>query len=134
MPGVTTSLGGASASSNVSYPGKHRRLDIQYSCHCIFVPFLSSLSSLRASFRLDETQPFFRITPMKYISGWCAVTLLLAFCMLAAQASESRLPPVKIIFDTDIGNDVDDVLALSILHSLQARADCQLLAITITKP
>jgi inosine-uridine nucleoside N-ribohydrolase len=42
--------------------------------------------------------------------------------------------PVKIIFDTDIGNDVDDVLALSMLHALQTRGDCELLAVTITKP
>jgi hypothetical protein len=41
---------------------------------------------------------------------------------------------VKIIFDTDIGNDVDDVLALSMLHALQTRSDCELLAVTITKP
>jgi len=42
--------------------------------------------------------------------------------------------PVKIIFDTDIGNDVDDVLALSLLHALQSRGECELLAVTITKP
>jgi hypothetical protein len=41
---------------------------------------------------------------------------------------------VKIIFDTDIGNDVDDVLALGLLHALQSRGDCELLAVTITKP
>lgn len=41
--------------------------------------------------------------------------------------------PVKVIFDTDIGNDVDDVLALAMLHSLQARRQCELLAVTITK-
>jgi hypothetical protein len=42
--------------------------------------------------------------------------------------------PVKIIFDTDVGNDVDDALALSILHALQSRGECELLAVTITKP
>jgi hypothetical protein len=41
---------------------------------------------------------------------------------------------VKIILDTDIGNDVDDVLALSLLHALQTRGACELLAVTITKP
>jgi hypothetical protein len=41
---------------------------------------------------------------------------------------------VKVIFDTDIGNDVDDALALSVLHALQTRGDCELLAVTITKP
>lgn len=42
--------------------------------------------------------------------------------------------PVKIIFDTDIGNDVDDVLALSVLHALQARGECEILGVTVTKP
>ena len=38
-----------------------------------------------------------------------------------------------IIFDTDIGNDVDDALAMGVIHALQNRAECQLLAVTITK-
>lgn len=42
--------------------------------------------------------------------------------------------PVKVIFDTDIGNDVDDVLALSVLHALETRGKCTLLGITVTKP
>lgn len=40
---------------------------------------------------------------------------------------------MPLIFDTDIGNDVDDVLALGMIHSLEARGDCKLLAVTITK-
>lgn len=42
--------------------------------------------------------------------------------------------PVKIIFDTDIGNDVDDVLALSVLHALESRGECEILGVTVTKP
>ncbi len=56
---------------------------------------------------------------------------LLAFCTLVCV---SQAAPVKIIFDTDVGNDVDDVLAISVLHALQTRGECELLAITITKP
>ena len=41
--------------------------------------------------------------------------------------------PVRLIFDTDIGNDVDDVLALGMIHSLQTRKACDLLAVTVTK-
>lgn len=41
--------------------------------------------------------------------------------------------PVPLIFDTDIGNDVDDVLALGMIHSLEDLGECKLLAITITK-
>lgn len=41
--------------------------------------------------------------------------------------------PVKLIFDTDMGNDVDDLMALGMIHSLQARGAVELLAVTITK-
>jgi inosine-uridine nucleoside N-ribohydrolase len=41
--------------------------------------------------------------------------------------------PVRIIYDTDMGNDVDDALALGVIHSLQSRKECELLAVTITK-
>ena len=41
--------------------------------------------------------------------------------------------PVNIIFDTDMGNDVDDALALAMLHAFQARHEANLLAVTITK-
>ena len=41
--------------------------------------------------------------------------------------------PLRLIFDTDIGNDVDDVLALGVIHALQSRGECQLLAVTVTK-
>jgi len=40
---------------------------------------------------------------------------------------------VKLIFDTDMGNDVDDALALAMIHALQNRGECELLAVTITK-
>lgn len=41
--------------------------------------------------------------------------------------------PIPFIFDTDIGNDVDDVLALGMIHSLQSRGEVELIAVTITK-
>ena len=41
--------------------------------------------------------------------------------------------PVRLILDTDMGNDVDDALALAIIHALQNRGEVQLLAVTITK-
>ncbi|HWV98628.1 MAG TPA: nucleoside hydrolase [Candidatus Acidoferrum sp.] len=65
----------------------------------------------------------------------CAIVVtLLAILVSNGRAASPAASPVKIIFDTDIGNDVDDVLALSMLHALQSRADCELLAVTITKP
>jgi inosine-uridine nucleoside N-ribohydrolase len=41
--------------------------------------------------------------------------------------------PVRLIFDTDMGNDVDDALALGVIHALESRGECELLAVTITK-
>ncbi|MBD35991.1 MAG: nucleoside hydrolase [Actinobacteria bacterium] len=41
--------------------------------------------------------------------------------------------PLKLIFDTDMGNDVDDALALAMLHSLESRGESELLGITLTK-
>lgn len=55
--------------------------------------------------------------------------LLLCLPLCAAPARE----PLRLIFDTDIGNDIDDALALAMLHAFQDRGECQLLAVTITK-
>ncbi|HYO80726.1 MAG TPA: nucleoside hydrolase, partial [Bryobacteraceae bacterium] len=52
---------------------------------------------------------------------------VLAFALAAA-------PPVPIIFDTDIGNDIDDALALAMIHALESRGECRLLGITLTNP
>lgn len=60
--------------------------------------------------------------------------LILSLAMLLiATTNNFAAEPVKLIFDTDIGNDVDDTLALGMIHSLQSRGLCELLAVTITK-
>src|SRR4051812_23331186 len=41
--------------------------------------------------------------------------------------------PIRLILDTDIGNDVDDALALAMIQALENRAEVRLLAVTITK-
>jgi len=64
----------------------------------------------------------------------CYLSALLVPRPGSAAATPTNSAPVKVIFDTDIGNDVDDVLALSMLHALQTRGHCELLAVTITKP
>ena len=50
-------------------------------------------------------------------------TLLALTCIAAAD-------PVAIVYDTDIGNDVDDVLALGMIHALQSRGHCDLFALS----
>jgi purine nucleosidase len=46
----------------------------------------------------------------------------------AAQSKQ----PVNVIFDTDIWSDIDDMLALAMLHALQDRGEVKLLAVTIS--
>lgn len=66
------------------------------------------------------------------------IGLICVLAMVAAVAGAVELPappqgPVRLIFDTDMGNDVDDALALGMIHALQSRGECELLAVTITK-
>jgi len=56
------------------------------------------------------------------------VLIALLGCSLARAAS-----PVPFIFDTDIGNDVDDALALAMIHRLESLGELKLLAVTVTK-
>lgn len=69
--------------------------------------------------------------------GFRAVGIATAFLLLASGSvvcdTLTAKEPVPFIFDTDIGNDVDDVLALGMIHSLQSRGELELLAVTITK-
>jgi inosine-uridine nucleoside N-ribohydrolase len=55
--------------------------------------------------------------------------MVLFFCALPLAAQ----PPVPVIFDTDMGNDIDDALALAILHAFDARGEIRLLGVTVTK-
>jgi inosine-uridine nucleoside N-ribohydrolase len=52
---------------------------------------------------------------------------------LAAAAPASAATPLHVIFDTDMGNDVDDALALAMLHAFASRGEVKLLAVTVSK-
>jgi len=54
---------------------------------------------------------------------------ILALAVATAAAGE----PVRIVFDTDMGNDVDDAIALATLHAFETRGAARILAVTITK-
>jgi inosine-uridine nucleoside N-ribohydrolase len=41
--------------------------------------------------------------------------------------------PIPLVFDTDMGNDIDDALALAVIHALERRGECRLLGVTLTK-
>jgi inosine-uridine nucleoside N-ribohydrolase len=55
-----------------------------------------------------------------------AFTLLVGFHQIAS--AQKSAVPVKIIFDTDMGPDFDDVGAITILHALAAKGECEILA------
>ncbi len=62
-----------------------------------------------------------------------SVLIFAALSVLPAAADEPVARPVKMIFDTDMGNDIDDALALGVIHALQSRGECELLAVTLSK-
>ncbi|HVN03616.1 MAG TPA: nucleoside hydrolase [Bryobacteraceae bacterium] len=57
----------------------------------------------------------------------------MALWLALSLAGWAAAEPVRIIFDTDMGNDVDDALALAELHAFESRGEARLLAVTITK-
>lgn len=63
------------------------------------------------------------------------LAILLAICLavICRPVPAMSQAPVNLIFDTDMGNDVDDALALAMLHAFQSRHEVNLLAVTITK-
>jgi len=63
------------------------------------------------------------------------VVAVLAIGLLFAlpNGSATEPCPVPLIFDTDMGNDVDDAMALAIIHALESRGECKLLGVTLTK-
>ncbi len=56
-------------------------------------------------------------------------TLKILFFILVIFNAEKLYSQPKIIFDTDIGGDADDLGALAMLHTFVKRGDCELLAI-----
>jgi inosine-uridine nucleoside N-ribohydrolase len=62
------------------------------------------------------------------------ITAMLALALCGSlPAAGQPAPPARIIFDTDLGNDIDDALALAMLHAFTSRHETQLLAVTTTK-
>lgn len=61
-----------------------------------------------------------------------AVLAVLALSLVAMPLAAAPPEPVRLIFDTDMGADIDDALALGMIHALQDRGVCRLLAVTLT--
>jgi hypothetical protein len=68
--------------------------------------------------------------------GGATLSILLGLgIMIGLQAPGSpagAAEPVGLIFDTDICGDCDDVLALAMIHALESRGECRLLAVTVS--
>jgi inosine-uridine nucleoside N-ribohydrolase len=103
-------------------------------------PHLARLAKLPAAFHFYELRAIgsSAILPsaMNLFSRlrrnfWIA-TLALMFATWATPKMFAQAP-VRVIFDTDVGNDVDDALALAMLHAFESRHEARLLAVTITK-
>lgn len=62
-----------------------------------------------------------------------ALLLILGMAALGACADVRVDPPVRLVFDTDIGGDIDDALALAMIHTLADRSEVELLAVTVCK-
>jgi inosine-uridine nucleoside N-ribohydrolase len=60
------------------------------------------------------------------------VVALCAFCLASPDATAQRAEPVNVIFDTDMWSDIDDALALAMLHALQDRHEINLVAVTVS--
>ena len=68
---------------------------------------------------------------MRFVSHVLAASIMLACCGVARPIAAAE--PVRLIFDTDMGNDIDDALALAMIHALQSRHECRLLTVTLSK-
>src|SRR6267154_6661180 len=63
---------------------------------------------------------------------WTSMTLA-TMAIIAFVAPAVALPanaPVRVIFDTDMWDDIDDVLALAMLHAFEYRGEVDILAVT----
>ncbi|QDV32004.1 ribonucleoside hydrolase RihC [Planctopirus ephydatiae] len=49
------------------------------------------------------------------------------------RAVAAEIEPIPVILDTDMGNDIDDVFAMGILHALHSRGECKIVAVTVSK-
>lgn len=61
------------------------------------------------------------------------VLVAMIFASVSVVCADSHRP-MKVIFDTDMGNDIDDALALDMLYKYQQEGRVELLAVMLNKP
>lgn len=66
--------------------------------------------------------------PMKTIISLLIIIIVLSFYSCSESKKKDKESGIKIIFDTDMGPDYDDVGAITLLHALAAKGECEILA------
>jgi len=61
------------------------------------------------------------------------ICYIVSLALMLTVATLRAATPTPVIFDTDMGNDVDDAMALGMLHAFQTDGKCTILAVTSTK-
>jgi inosine-uridine nucleoside N-ribohydrolase len=96
-----------------------------------------SQASLCTSASVDERQSSLASNSLLIkLSRCCVLAILILAANLdpaAASGDAAGKRPIPLVFDTDIGNDIDDALALGVIHALVSRGECELAAVTISK-
>jgi inosine-uridine nucleoside N-ribohydrolase len=69
---------------------------------------------------------------MRSVKRFPAIVLAMVGGMTGTSHAADIKAPINVIFDTDIWSDIDDMLALAMLHTLQDRRELNLVAVTIS--
>ena len=59
--------------------------------------------------------------------------LLLALCCVCGTITAQNTKPQAVIFETDMGNDIDDAMALDLLFKNMDQGNINLLAVSVHK-
>jgi inosine-uridine nucleoside N-ribohydrolase len=66
-------------------------------------------------------------------SRFCVLVWIILFGGISINRLAIAADPLPVIFDTDMGNDIDDVFAMGVLHALHSHRECRILAVTVSK-
>src|SRR5690349_20781493 len=69
---------------------------------------------------------------MSHLTNLLVLVSFLAVLGLSVETAAAAAPPVSVILDTDIENDVDDVGAVALLHALADRGEARILAMGVS--
>lgn len=61
------------------------------------------------------------------------VSMIPILALVLTLTAAANAQPAPLIYDTDMGNDIDDALALAVIHALESRGECKLIGVTLTK-